>query len=95
MIITCNRRLYSCVHVVPTPSSQAIFFLFSLFSFSQTCQVCPISGKPLTVDDLTPDTELRKKIMRRHIATSMGKDNTKGGEGAGKTSVMADDLYDF
>jgi len=51
------------------------------------------------VEDLTPDTELRKKIMRRHIATSMGKDINKGGSGgaaAGSTtSAMADDLYDF
>ena len=53
-------------------------------------QVCPISGKPLTAEALAPDAELRKKIMRRHIAASMGKDGA-----AGKASVLSDDLYEF
>ena len=88
LVLTAHFSVTHCLpHKISSPAS---------LSFSH--QVCPISGKPLTVEDLTPDTELRKKIMRRHIATSMGKDNNKGGSGGAvgsTTSAMADDLYDF
>jgi hypothetical protein len=65
--------------------------------------VCPITGAPLTANDLTPDTELRTKIMRRHIAKSMGKQGSET-PGAGGLSNAApnttnnaldDDLYEF
>lgn len=69
--------------------------------------VCPISGSVLVASDLTADAALRTKIMRRHIAKSMEKQEQpppQSSEGVPESeaqsagnggSAFSDDLYDF
>eukprot|EP00602_Paraphysomonas_sp_CaronLab_P003967 CAMPEP_0185017436 /NCGR_PEP_ID=MMETSP1103-20130426/388_1 /TAXON_ID=36769 /ORGANISM="Paraphysomonas bandaiensis, Strain Caron Lab Isolate" /LENGTH=753 /DNA_ID=CAMNT_0027546853 /DNA_START=39 /DNA_END=2300 /DNA_ORIENTATION=+ len=52
--------------------------------------VCPITHETLTPDDLEPDTELRKRIMRYHIQ-SKARPQIK----ASNPSADDDDLYNF
>ena len=52
--------------------------------------VCPITNQPLTVDELEPDAELRKKIMRYHI-----QQTSRPVASASSMTAGDDDLYDF
>jgi len=49
--------------------------------------VCPLSGEPLSLEELEVDKDLTAKIMAWHISTI-----AKGGGGGGGSG---DDLYDF
>ncbi|CAM9224809.1 unnamed protein product [Hapterophycus canaliculatus] len=50
-------------------------------------RVCPFTGKPLSKEDLTPDEELRTRVMRWHIQKT-GVNTVRGG-------LEGDDIYDF
>jgi hypothetical protein len=52
-------------------------------------QICPISGKALSKDQLEPHTQLRQEISQWHIQQAMGKADAK------EESKGEDDLYDF
>ena len=49
--------------------------------------VCPISGAPLTADDLAPEAELRRAIMRYHIQQHAAA--------GGAADADDGDVYDF
>lgn len=49
-------------------------------------QVCPITHQPLSLEELVPDTDLKKRIMRYHIQQTRPAINPR---------VENDDLYDF
>jgi len=57
---------------VRSPSGLVFEKATILLWLTRNGSVCPITGGPLAADELTPDNEARKKIMRRHISKSMG-----------------------
>ena len=54
--------------------------------------VCPITNQPLTADELQPDPELRKQIMRYHIQQTS---RPVAASSSSSAAAADDDLYDF
>jgi len=58
--------------------------------------VCPITGQPLTVEDVKPDKELKTRIMRHHIQKAVVQQNSgkSSAARAGATGMGDKALFD-
>lgn len=64
---TCEINGHLLKQPMRTPSGHVFEYATIKLWLETRGSICPLTGKELTMKDLTPDDELRTRIMRHHI----------------------------